>query len=252
MEIIKKILVVLILCSFIVGTVPISALAQQNSSDNQIFEYKGPDLPSGVEYVQGELIVMFKPGISNREIANLNSKHGTSVIYTSPYAGFKRLHIPKSKTVSEMVEIYSKNPNVEYAEPNYIAQALMVPNDPLYNPYQWHLNNSQYGGINMEAAWEISTGTDVTVAVIDTGVAYENYEEPHPWIPRRTISYAQAPDLADTNFVPGYDFVNLDSHPNDDEGHGTHVTGTIAQTTNNNLGTAGVAFNANIAGKSVE
>jgi len=248
MKNIKKTLVVLILCSFIVGTIPVSVLAQQNSLENQIFECKEPNLPEGVEYAPGELIVKFKPGVSNREIANINSRHRTSVIYTSPYAGFKRLHVPKSKTVSEMVEIYSKNPNVEYAEPNYIAQALMVPNDPYYDPYQWHLDNAEYGGINMESAWDISTGSnDVVVAVIDTGVAYENHQE-FVNLPGRLrdywITYAQAPDLADTCFVAGYDFVNDDLHPNDDEGHGTHVTGTIAQNTNNSLGVAGVAFDA--------
>ncbi len=80
MEIIKKTLVVLVLCSFIMGTVPISVLAQPNSPGNQIFEYQGPDLPSGVEYVPGELIVKFNPGVSNKEIGNINSKHGTSII----------------------------------------------------------------------------------------------------------------------------------------------------------------------------
>src|SRR3989344_862212 len=58
-----------------------------------------------------------------------------------------------------------------------------------------------------------------------------------------TTRYQQAPDLAGASFIAGYDFINSDIHPNDDQGHGTHVAGTIAQTTNNNLGTAGVAFN---------
>ena len=72
-------------------------------------------------------------------------------------------------------------------------------------------------------------------AVIDTGVAYENYRQ--GW-----QHYYQAPDLSSTNFVPGYDFVNNDSHPNDDEGHGTHVTGTIAESTDNGKGVAGIAY----------
>ena len=242
MEIIKKTLVVLVLCSFIMGTVPISVLAQQNSPDNLIFEHEGPDLPSGVEYVTGELIVKFNPEVLNNEIANINSKHGTSVKYTSPHAGFKILHIPKGKTVPEMVEKYNRNPNVEYAEPNYIARASMVPNDYFYvRDAQWNFDNGEYGGINMEEAWDISSdaGAGVIVAVLDTGVAYENYEEDG-------IEYALAPDLAGTTFVLGRDFVNNDIHPNDDAGHGTHVTGTIAQTTNNDIGVAGIAYNAHI------
>jgi len=130
-----------------------------------------------------------------------------------------------------MVELYGKNSLVEYAEPNYINQIHWVPNDPYYS-YQWHFDQ-----INMESAWDQQQGGDsgVVVTVLDTGVAYEDYGP-----------YQQAPDLVGTNFVPGYDFVNMDSHPNDDHGHGTHVTGTIAQTTNNNLGVAGTAFNCSI------
>jgi serine protease len=235
MKIIKKTLVVLVLCSFIMGTVPISVLAQLDSPGNQIFENKGPDIPNGVEYVPGELIVKFEPGISNREIANINFKHGTSVKYTSPYAGFKILHIPKGKTVQEMVEKYNRNPNVEYAVVNSIAHAFITPNDELYS-YQWHLDNDEYGGINMEAAWDISDGTGVIVAVLDSGVAYEDYG----------TKYKLAPDLANTHFVAGYDFVNNDFHPNDDNSHGTHVAGTIAQSTNNGIGVAGVAYNCTI------
>ncbi|HII81464.1 MAG TPA: S8 family serine peptidase [Methanosarcina sp.] len=160
------------------------------------------------------------------------------VTYTSPYAGFKILKIPAAKTVEEMVEIYSKNPNVEYAIPNAIMNAFMVPNDPYYGTYQWNFKAFETGvggGINLEPAWDISTGNGVIVAVLDTGVAYEDYS-----------IYRKAPDLANTNFILGYDFVNNDAHPNDDNSHGTHVAGTIAQSTNNNYGVAGVAYSCSI------
>ncbi len=239
---IKKIIVILILCSLILGTEPVWALTQHENDQIQIFENKGLNLHSNVEYVTGEIVVKFTPGVSKEKIANINSRHGVSVMYTSPYAGFKRLHIPKGKTVPEMVEIYSKNPNVEYAVPNSITHAFMTPTDSLYS-YQWHLDDSSSpnpfggangGGINIEPAWDISDGT-VIVAVLDTGVAYENYG-----------IYKQAPDLANTNFVQGWDFVNNDNHSNDDNSHGTHVAGTIAQSTNNGIGVAGVAFNSAI------
>ncbi|MFH1201804.1 MAG: S8 family peptidase [Candidatus Omnitrophota bacterium] len=197
----------------------------------------------GQKYVPGEIIVKFKPGVSEDAIANLTSRHGTVSFYTSRIAGFRRLRVPRGKTVSEMVELYKQNPNIEYAEPNFIAYAFWIPNDPYYR-YQWNLDNSQYGGIQTEEAWNIEAGnTGAVVAVVDTGVAYENYTQT---IRGRKIRYYLAPDLAQTQFVPGYDFVNKDTHPNDDEGHGTHVTGTIAQSTNNGLGVAGVAFNCSI------
>ena len=148
---------------------------------------------------------------------------------------FRVIKVPEGK-VGEKVKEYSKRADVVYAEPNYIAYTQMVPNDPYYK-YQWHLDNPEYGGINMEAAWDITTGANsVIVAIVDTGIAYEDYKE--GW-----KQYCQAPDLAQTCFVAGYDFVNGDTHPNDDHRHGTHVAGTVAQSTNNNLGVAGVAFN---------
>jgi serine protease len=195
------------------------------------------------KWAPGEIVVKFKRGVSEDAIRQINERHGSSALSISKRGQFRRLRIPPSKTVEEMVEVYSRNPNVEYAEQNFIATALMVPNDTYYF-YQWHLRTLVHGGINMEAAWDIQTGSpSVIVAVIDTGVAYENHTEGKG---RFRTYYYLAPDLANTSFVAGYDFVNNDDHPNDDEGHGTHVTGTIAQSTNNNKGVAGIAFNTSI------
>ena len=239
MEVIKmnklKLGVLLLVCLLALSTAAAVTMAEEKKENiNTLDTIRGANFNDN-QYVPYEIIVQFRPGVKGSEIADINSKHKTEVLSTSQHGDFKRLKIAKGKSVPEMVEIYNRNPNVKYAEPNYIAQALMVPDDPYYNPYQWHLDNAEYGGINMESAWDISTGNGVIVAVIDTGVAYENYGV-----------YFQAPDLAGTNFVEGYDFVNSDTHPNDDEGHGTHVTGTIAQTTNNKLGVAGIAYDCSI------
>jgi serine protease len=109
------------------------------------------------------------------------------------------------------------------------AGAVEPPNDPLFK-YQRHLR-----AIQIPAAWNVSRGEGATVAVLDTGVAYED----------RGV-HRRAPDLAGTRFVPGWDFVDGDSHPNDDPppdrpSHGTHIAGIIAQTTGNRTGTASVA-----------
>ena len=111
--------------------------------------------------------------------------------------------------------------NTEYIEPNYIYHTLEVPNDPEYLK-QWNLRS-----INIEAAWEQSKGEGVTIAVIDTGVS-------------------KVPDLKLTKFVPGYDFVNDRENAADDNGHGTHIAGVIAQSTNNGYGVAGIAHLAQI------
>ncbi|MFP5378078.1 MAG: S8 family serine peptidase, partial [Acidimicrobiia bacterium] len=111
------------------------------------------------------------------------------------------------------------------------------PDDPGF-PNQWNLPL-----IEIPDAWAVTRGAGAVVAVLDTGVAFEDFGP-----------YRRAPDLAGTTFVPGYDFVDGDDHPNDDVdpaaphhgGHGTHVTGTIAQTTDNGLAQAGVAPDAAI------
>ncbi len=189
------------------------------------------------EYVPDEIVVKFKKDASHDQIGLINKKNQASVIYTSPFAGFKRIKVPAGKTPQQLIELYSGEPAVEYAELNHIAYALWTPNDPLYS-YQWHFHDPAEGGINMPLAWDITTGDpSVIIAVVDTGVAYEDYK-----------AYQLAPDLVNTVFVPGYDFVppKGDEHPNDDDGHGTHVTGTLAQSTNNSLGAAGIAFNCAI------
>jgi serine protease len=139
-----------------------------------------------------------------------------------------------------VLEALTGRPEVEFAEPDAkvqldpswyeMVQAELpigddYPNDPLY-PHQWHLRQ-----INMPAAWRLADGKGVTVAVLDTGVAYE----------ARGERFHQVEDLEGVNFVKPYNFVNNTPHANDDHGHGTHVTGTIAQATNNGKGVAGVA-----------
>ena len=216
----------------IISLLLVPAGTAAGASGQDIFENDSAPA-EGPLFVPGEILVKFNPGVSEEVIERTNGKHGVSILEISPW-GFMRLGIPRGRSITDMVGVYSQNPNVEYAQPNSIARAVMTPNDSLYS-LQWHLDNDEYGGINIENAWDLSTGVGVVVAVLDTGVAYEDYGV-----------YRQAPDLANTTFVAGYDYINNDSHPNDDNSHGTHVTGTIAQSTDNGLGVAGVAFDASI------
>ncbi len=108
-----------------------------------------------------------------------------------------------------------------YVEPDLVREARYLPNDPFLAD-QWH-----FAAVNAEAAWDLSTGAGAVVAVIDTGVSH-------------------GPVDGINALVAGYDFVNNDADPADDNGHGSHVSGTIAQATNNGAGTAGLAFDASV------
>jgi serine protease len=183
----------------------------------------------------GEIIVKFEDDITEDYRNAVIQELGCSAADRCLFSNVQLVQIPESLTATETVNIFQKEDSIDYAELNYYARISLIPDDTFYS-YQWNLNNEISGGIDTEAAWDIQTGDpNVIVAVLDTGVAYEDFE-----------TYKQAPDLAGTSFVAGYDFVNDDNHANDDQGHGTHVTGTIAQNTNNSMGVAGVAFGCSI------
>ncbi|TET55213.1 MAG: peptidase S8, partial [Actinobacteria bacterium] len=134
---------------------------------------------------------------------------------------------PEKEDISKTIKELEANNAVEYAEPNYkvsaLAASLRTPNDPLFN--------SQYGlrKISAPAGWDKETGSSnaVKIAILDTGVDLGH------------------PDLAG-KIVSGYDFINNDSSPQDDNGHGTHVAGIAAAITNNAVGVSGTSWGANI------
>ena len=191
------------------------------------------------EFVPDEVLVKFREGVPKVQRQALHAGLAAGHRRAAPRLERLRVHrvgLGVGTSVEEMVERYRRSPLVEYAEPNHYLHALAVPNDPLYG-YQWHLDNPVYGAMNMEPAWDLQQGDPrVIVSIVDTGVAYEDYLDPVT-----QTQYARAPDLAGTAFAPGYDLVNDDEHPNDDESHGTHVAGTVGQTTNNGTGVAGTA-----------
>ena len=139
--------------------------------------------------------------------------------------GFVRVRLPRNTDTNVFAESLRASGKASLVEPNQRVDALMAPNDTYYRTNQWNLKL-----IGMESAWDASMGEGVTVALIDSGVAYENIG-----------AFRKAPDLANTAFAEGYDFVGRDSHPNDENGHGTHIASILAATTNNAAGIAGVA-----------
>ena len=195
-----------------------------------------PSLAAAGGYVPGEVIVRYKDGTTGKIQQKVQSKTGTDAEQPVP-GGSQQLGIEDGESVKETVAELSKDPNVEYAVPNFRARASgFIPNDPGFR-LQWNLSGPF--GINMPEAWELALnrgaggGRGAVVAVLDTGVAYQDFRR-----------FRRVPDL--NRFVRGYDFVGNDSHPNDQNGHGTHVAGTIAESTHNHIGTAGIAYAAKI------
>jgi serine protease len=197
--------------------------------------YETKDLPDDVTaHVPHAIVVDFKDGTTKAQFDALETGWGVDLELADQEEGVDSAitvgAFPGSEEDEEaLLERIRANPDVEAAEPLMRYQASFVPNDPEFGK-QWNL-----AAINMPKAWDISHGKGVIVAVLDTGIAYENYDE-----------FRQVPDLAGAKFTEGYDFVNQDRHANDDHGHGTHVAGTIAQATNNAEGVAGVAFEATL------
>ncbi|MBI2301084.1 MAG: peptidase S8 [Armatimonadetes bacterium] len=187
-----------------------------------------------------QIVVDFRDRESYARIDALGRDLGLRFRPNSPLNADERLMVADTPGLGaaqreRLVEELRLDPDVEAAEDNFYMTALgdaapaFTPNDPRY-PEQWNFQL-----INMPAAWEKADGKGAVVAVIDTGVAFEKEKD----IPT-------ASDLKDTAYTKPYDFITHKAKAYDDHGHGTHVTGTIAQSTNNKHGVAGIAFKATI------
>jgi serine protease len=183
-----------------------------------------------MDVVDGAIVVDFKDGTTQAEFDAWEADWGVDLELNSVESADEALTLAVGvDDVEGVLARIRQHPSVEAAEPLMEVRASFTPNDPKYAE-QWNLRM-----IDMPKAWERNHGKGVVVAVLDTGIAYEDYED-----------FKQVPDLKGVKFTKGFDFVNDDEHANDDHGHGTHVAGTIAQATNNKEGVAGVAFEATL------
>ena len=207
-------------------------------------------------YVPGEVLVKFKSGTS---IVAMNKLHGAiraGKIRDIRHLGIHRMKLPQDVKVEEAVQIYRNDPNVEFAEPNYIVKTSAIPNDPGYS-LQWGLNNTgQTGGISgadihAQAAWDVTKGSNnIIIAVVDTGVAYDHPDlSGNIWVNTAELNGSPGIDDDQNGYIDdvyGWDFINNDGHPVDYDQHGTHVAGIIAAKSNNGTGISGVMWSARI------
>ncbi len=218
---------------------------------------------SGARYRSDRLIVKFRDeaAMGDRKAA-LRAASSTGEFGTrASYADFDIVRLDASEDPEMVAQALQGRPEVQYAQAAYRVHATLIPNDPEYATLQWNLPL-----VNLEKAWDIQplAGSTITVAVIDTGMAYQNATITatipsfrdgagirYPALGKVTIPYSGAPQLVGAGnagrIVAPYDVISAGVNPPlDFEGHGTHVSGTIGQLTNDAIGTAGVAFNVKL------
>ncbi|MGB7532639.1 MAG: NosD domain-containing protein [Halobacteriota archaeon] len=181
------------------------------------------------QYAENEVIVGLQPELNYTAGAALVTACGCEYGYGASVIEYNQglnCMLLRVDDVEGFISATRGVSGVRYAEPNYIVRALYTPDDPYYD-YQWALP-----AINASTAWDYEQGNEsVTIAIVDTGIQYDH------------------PDIAD-NYAPGgYDWVNDDSNPYDDNGHGTHCAGIAAAVMDNGEGIAGVAQTSVMAEK---
>jgi len=203
------------------------------------------------EYVPGEVLVKFKDGTLVKDAANLHSTINAIKKRELRTLKLHRLKLPEQMSVEEAVRKYKQDPNVEYAEPNFIVHALSTtPSDTAFSR-QWALDNVNDADIDAPEAWDISTGSDnIVIAVLDSGFAYNHPDfATNVWTNDAELNGSALIDDDGNGYVDdfyGWDFIDGDGYPLDLNQHGTHVAGTIAAQGDNAQGTTGVLWDAKI------
>lgn len=192
----------------------------------------GPEDATG-DRIEGEIAVDVRDDASPAEVDALGAQYGVSLRPNSAWSRtHDKLEVADVDPAREgaLIDAMSRDPRVEHVEPMAVYRETFVPNDPLYASKQWHLKR-----VGAEKAWSYTCGQGVTVAVVDTGIACFDKGP-----------FSRGTDLAGTRCEGGWNFVTDTREAYDDQGHGTHVAGTIAQTTDNGVGAAGLAFCASL------
>ncbi|MBI3271083.1 MAG: discoidin domain-containing protein [Planctomycetes bacterium] len=213
-------------------------------------------------YVPAQVLLKFRPEASPSDRGKVvaSSLKGGSLGQLGeeqdPMAGgWILVSIPPNVPVRQALESLVDEPTIACAEPNYLQYASRTPNDPRFGELYGLHNVGQTGGtsdadIDAPEAWDLTTGGDVIVADIDTGVDYTHPDlAANMWRNPAEANGTPGVDDDGNGFVDdvfGFDFANNDADPKDDNEHGSHTSGTIAAVGNNGLGVAGVAWQAKI------
>jgi len=192
---------------------------------------------AGSLYAPGEVLIQLtaaaQSGGDARAEQLIRSGGGVPARRSAFTGGFYLVELDAKDSVEAALRRFRAMVDVEYAVPNGIARSFFTPNDPDFGLLQWNMRL-----LDMERGWDIQRGSSaVAVAIVDSGVAFEDFLDPSG------ILFRRAPDWASATFLTGFDAVyGRGTHANDLTGHGTHVASTVAEATDNGLGVAGLAF----------
>ncbi len=218
-------------------------------TNKEVREFSGV---AGRDFREGEIIVKFRRGVPFADMMKTHMRINARVKKT--YKHFPEIHVarlPEGMTVEDALREYLKDPDVEYADPNYIRRPFIVPNDPLFSQ-QWALDNTGDKDIDAPEAWDrINDSSTVVVAVIDTGVDYTHEDlSDNMWVNTGEIAGNGVDDDGDgyVDDINGINAISGTGDPMDDDGHGTHVSGIIGASGNNGKGVTGVNWKIKIMG----
>jgi len=211
---------------------------------------------STLDYVPGEILVKWAPGQVASGVAMARDHVAALTLRNFPQIGWEHLQIDPTMNVQTAIQKMLQQPGVLAAEPNYIVHLFAtLPNDTSFG-WQWALNNTGQtvdgvagtagADISMTTAWDLrTTSPNIVVAVIDSGITLNHTDlKSNLWvnpgeIPGNGIDDDGNGKIDDVN---GWDFVNNDNDPSDDNNHGTHVSGIIGAKGNDAYGIAGVTW----------
>ena len=189
-----------------------------------------------------DLMIEFAPGVSSAAQQAVLSSVGGVVVQTLP-GRTEAISLPAFESPSAMIHQLQNDPGVVYVETDAsIRAASITPNDPYFSQ-QWGLSNTNGTGIDAPRAWTVTTGAPTVVAVLDTGVDFASPDLSGQLWTNPNLAADAATYPGDVN---GWNFVSNNANVQDDNGHGSHVSGIIAASGNNGTGVTGVDWGARL------